>query len=154
MTDLSESYERLEFLGDAVLDMRKCLLFYPSPLHTFKLIVCAVVVVQSFFADEEKWSPHSMTMIKVSTPDLLPSQVLLTSRLQSSMVSNRVLAIICIESGLYRFLLHNTPHLSQSIKSFVEELEACKRDAQNDLQRLKYWSNLQAPKVCSDCGII
>ncbi|KAF8609137.1 hypothetical protein BDV93DRAFT_517997 [Ceratobasidium sp. AG-I] len=110
-TDLSESYERLEFLGDAVLDM---------------------IVVQSFFADEEKWSPHSMTMIK------------------SSMVSNRVLAIICVESGLYRFLLHNTPHLTHSVKSFVEELEACKRDAQNDLQRLKYWSNLQAPKALGD----
>lgn len=63
------------------------------------------------------------------------------------MVSNRALAIICVESGLYRFLLHSAPHLTQSIKSFVEELEGCKRDAQNDSQRLKYWSNLQAPKV-------
>ncbi|KAG8687902.1 hypothetical protein FRC08_011712 [Ceratobasidium sp. 394] len=41
----SESYERLEFLGDSVLDM---------------------LVVQSFFADEEKWSPHGMTLIKAS----------------------------------------------------------------------------------------
>ncbi|KAG9123792.1 hypothetical protein FRC07_013941 [Ceratobasidium sp. 392] len=107
----SESYERLEFLGDSVLDM---------------------LVVQSFFADEEKWSPHDMTLIK------------------SSMVSNRVLAIICVESGLHRFLLHDKPSLIQNIKSFVEEVEAGKREAQNDSQRTKHWSNLRAPKELGD----
>ncbi|KAG8781886.1 hypothetical protein FRC12_021420 [Ceratobasidium sp. 428] len=107
----SESYERLEFLGDSVLDM---------------------LVVQSFFADEEKWSPHGMTLIK------------------SSMVSNRVLAIICVESGLHRFLLHDKPSLTQNIKSFVEEVEAGKREAQTDSQRTKHWSNLRAPKELGD----
>jgi endoribonuclease Dicer len=64
-------------------------------------------------------------------------------------VSNRALAIICVESGLHRFLMHDTPHLTQSIKSFVEEIEACKHEAKTDAQRLKYWSTLQAPKVKS-----
>ncbi|KAG8743606.1 hypothetical protein FRC10_011669 [Ceratobasidium sp. 414] len=107
----SESYERLEFLGDSVLDM---------------------LVVQSFFADEEKWSPHGMTLIK------------------SSMVSNRVLAIICVESGLHRFLLHDKPSLTQSIKNFVGAVEAGKREAQTDSQRIKRWSNLKAPKELGD----
>lgn len=114
-----------------------------------QLNICVAVVVQSFFADEEKWSPHGMTLIKVSGLSWAHLQAKLKPRTktQSSMVSNRALAIICVESGLHRFLLHDKPNLTQSIKSFVEELEACKRDAQNDSQRLKYWSSLQAPKV-------
>ncbi|KAG9095108.1 hypothetical protein FRC06_010118 [Ceratobasidium sp. 370] len=107
----SESYERLEFLGDSVLDM---------------------LVVQSFFADEEKWSPHGMTLIK------------------SSMVSNRVLAIICVESGLHRFLLHDKQSLTEQIKNFVGEVEAGKREAQTDSQRTKHWSSLRAPKELGD----
>ncbi|CAE6441045.1 unnamed protein product [Rhizoctonia solani] len=107
----SESYERLEFLGDAVLDM---------------------LVVQSFFSDEEKWSPHHMTLIK------------------SSMVSNRALAIICIESGLHRYLMHDMNSLAQSIVSFIDEVEKCKQMAQTDSQRLKYWSKLVAPKALGD----
>lgn len=66
---------------------------------------------------------------------------------QSSMVSNRALAVICVESGLHRFLMHDAPHLTKHIKSFVEEIEACKQEAKTDSQRLKYWSTLQAPKV-------
>ncbi|KAJ1311188.1 hypothetical protein OPQ81_009689 [Rhizoctonia solani] len=111
MARCSESYERLEFLGDAVLDM---------------------LVVQSFFSDEEKWSPHNMTLIK------------------STMVSNRALAIICIESGLHRYLMHDMSSLAQSIIFFIEEVEACKRVAQTDAQRLKYWSKLVAPKALGD----
>ncbi|QRV75969.1 endoribonuclease Dicer [Ceratobasidium sp. AG-Ba] len=107
----SESYERLEFLGDSILDM---------------------LVVQSFFADPEKWSPHCMTLIK------------------SSMVSNRVLAIICVESGLHRFLLHDKPTLAQNIKNFVEEVERGKREAQTSPERIRYWSKLRAPKELGD----
>ncbi|CAE6432434.1 unnamed protein product [Rhizoctonia solani] len=111
MARCSESYERLEFLGDAVLDM---------------------LVVQSFFSDEEKWSPHNMTLIK------------------SSMVSNRALAIICVESGLHRYLMHDINSLAQSIISFIEEVETRKHIAQTDAQRLKLWSKLVAPKALGD----
>ncbi|KAH7344745.1 hypothetical protein B0J17DRAFT_636693 [Rhizoctonia solani] len=111
MARCSESYERLEFLGDAVLDM---------------------LVVQSFFSDEEKWSPHNMTLIK------------------SSMVSNRALAIICVESGLHRYLMHDMNSLAQSIVSFIKEVETCKQIAQTDAQRLKRWSKLVAPKALGD----
>ncbi|ELU41905.1 dicer-like protein 1 [Rhizoctonia solani AG-1 IA] len=111
MARSSESYERLEFLGDAVLDM---------------------LVVQSFFSDEEEWSPHSMTLIK------------------SSMVSNRALAIICIESGLHQYLMHDINSLAQSIVTFIDEVQKCKQIARTDAQRLKYWSKLVAPKALGD----
>ncbi|KDN36026.1 hypothetical protein RSAG8_11112, partial [Rhizoctonia solani AG-8 WAC10335] len=111
MARCSESYERLEFLGDAILDM---------------------LVVQSFFSDEEQWSPHNMTLLK------------------SSMVSNRALAIICVESGLHRYLIHDMNSLAQSIVSFIEEVEECKQKAQTDAQRLKHWSKLVAPKALGD----
>ncbi|KDN36025.1 hypothetical protein RSAG8_11111, partial [Rhizoctonia solani AG-8 WAC10335] len=111
MARCSESYERLEFLGDAILDM---------------------LVVQSFFSDEEQWSPHNMTLLK------------------SSMVSNRALAIICVESGLHRYLIHDMNSLAQSIVSFIEEVEECKQKAQTDAQRLKHWSKLAAPKALGD----
>ncbi|CAE7125714.1 unnamed protein product [Rhizoctonia solani] len=111
MAKRSESYERLEFLGDAILDM---------------------LVVQSFFSDEEKWSPHNMTLLK------------------GSMVSNRALAIICIESGLHRYLIHDVNSLTQSIVSFIKAVEECKQKAQTDAQRLKLWSKLVAPKALGD----
>ncbi|CUA73992.1 endoribonuclease Dicer [Rhizoctonia solani] len=107
----SESYERLEFLGDSILDM---------------------LVVQSFFSDEEQWSPHNMTLLK------------------SSMVSNRALAVICVESGLHRYLIHDINSLARTIVSFIEAVESCKQKAQTDAQRLKYWSKLVAPKVLGD----
>ncbi|CAE6447858.1 unnamed protein product, partial [Rhizoctonia solani] len=111
MARCSESYERLEFLGDAILDM---------------------LVVQSFFSDQEEWSPHSMTLLK------------------SSMVSNRALAVICVESGLHQYLIHDMNSLTKSIVSFIKAVEARKQEAQTDTQRLRYWSKLVAPKALGD----
>ncbi|QRW19106.1 endoribonuclease Dicer [Rhizoctonia solani] len=88
---------------------------------------CAIVLL-----DEEEWSPHSMTLIK------------------SSMVSNRALAIICIESGLHQYLMHDTNSLAQSIVTFIDEVQKCKQIARTDAQRLKYWSKLVAPKALGD----
>ena len=63
------------------------------------------------------------------------------------MVSNRALAIICIESGLHQYLMHDINSLAQSIVTFIDEVQKCKHIAQTDAQRLKYWSKLVAPKV-------
>ncbi|CAE6449693.1 unnamed protein product [Rhizoctonia solani] len=111
MARCSESYERLEFLGDAVLDM---------------------LVVQSFFSDEEKWSPHNMTLIKASSI----GWILIIKRLK-----------LYVRVPWFRTV---PSRLSALNRVYTEAVEACKQKALTDAQRLKYWSKLVAPKALGD----
>lgn len=108
------SYERLEFLGDAVLDF----------------------LVVSFF--KEKYS------------DLDAGGA---SAIKHAAVSNASLAVLCMEMGLYRFLMHSNKALGEAITLFRQDLEQAKEEAENVCHENKlkvYWNKLKPPKVLAD----
>lgn len=108
------SYERLEFLGDAILDF----------------------MVVSFF--------------KVKYPDLDAGGA---TAIKHSAVSNASLAVLCMEIGLYRFLMHSNKPLGEAIASFREDLEERKKESEmnSNGNRIKaYWNKLKPPKVLAD----
>lgn len=69
------------------------------------------------------------------------------------MVSNSVLAAICVWSGLYKHLLYESYVLANSIQEYVSKLaakqaseyEAAERESRAPGQ---YWLDMEPPKVC------
>jgi endoribonuclease Dicer len=69
------------------------------------------------------------------------------------MVSNSVLAAICVWSGLYKHLLYESYVLANSIREYVTKLaakQACEYEAAERESRApgQYWLDLEPPKVC------
>nr|GAT54023.1 predicted protein [Mycena chlorophos] len=108
------SYERLEFIGDAILEL---------------------LVVRNIFEQDAKLSPGDLTMLK------------------GSMVSNRTLAAICIETGLYEHVML-APALYSSVRLYAQALEKARSDEFGSVAEGRptgqYWQEIDAPKVLSD----
>ncbi|KAL4075936.1 hypothetical protein J3A83DRAFT_4088626 [Scleroderma citrinum] len=109
-------YERLEFIGDAILDF---------------------MVVRYIFGRDEKLSPGAMTMLK------------------GAMVSNSVLAAVCVSSGLYKHLHYDSYPLGSSFAAYVERLELRRLQEIESATRQErspgqYWLDIEPPKALSD----
>ncbi|KAF7313697.1 hypothetical protein HMN09_00526500 [Mycena chlorophos] len=105
------SYERLEFIGDAILEL---------------------LVVRNIFEQDAKLSPGDLTMLK------------------GSMVSNRTLAAICIETGLYEHVML-APALYSSVRLYAQALEKARSDEFGSVAEGRptgqYWQEIDAPKA-------
>ncbi|KAF7352866.1 hypothetical protein MVEN_01253600 [Mycena venus] len=108
----SVSYERLEFIGDAVLEF---------------------LVLRHVFESNPKLSPGGLTLLK------------------GAMVSNSILAAICVASGLHKHLLVAN-QLASSVTDYIGKLET-KQAEEYELARLEkrspgqYWQEIEPPKA-------
>ncbi|EJT97649.1 ribonuclease III [Dacryopinax primogenitus] len=109
-------YERLEFIGDAILDFVTVRLLYMrwGELH-------------------EGW----LTMLK------------------GAIVSNAALAAFCVDLGLHHYIIHDSPHLVETVSSYAKEITKAKEEdlaaaAAEDRAPGEYWVTLEPPKVLSD----
>lgn len=69
------------------------------------------------------------------------------------MVSNSLLAAICVWSGLYKHLLYESYVLANSIREYVTKLaakQASEYEAAEQESRApgQYWLDIEPPKVC------
>lgn len=104
----SPCYQRLEFLGDAILDF---------------------MVIRYLFARYPDADPGIITDLK------------------DSCVNNHILGIVCIETGLYRHIIHYSGKLIRAIEFFVSEVEETKARGEAVGE---YWVDFNIPKVLSD----
>ncbi|CAO3607529.1 unnamed protein product [Mucor fragilis] len=104
----SPCYQRLEFLGDAILDF---------------------MVIRYLFAKYPDADPGIITDLK------------------DSCVNNHILGIVCIETGLYRHIIHYSGKLIRAIEYFVREVEETKAKGEAVGE---YWVDFNIPKVLSD----
>ncbi|KAG8990004.1 hypothetical protein FRB90_001977, partial [Tulasnella sp. 427] len=107
-----ETYERLEFLGDGVLDF---------------------LTVQYLYDKYPDQGPGKMTAMKNFLVSLTP------------------LSVICVESGLGKYLIYGSPDLRRRIDEFEAALSAARtaahqRAMQDGLGLRDYWHGLSAPK--------
>ncbi|KAF8322084.1 hypothetical protein DL93DRAFT_2051002 [Clavulina sp. PMI_390] len=109
-------YERLEFLGDAVLDY---------------------LVIGHIFDLYGSLSPGALTLLK------------------GSMVTNLVLAALCVEIGLYKYMIFENDALGKEIEDYVAQIQRAQaleyKIADNE-GRLpgQYWVDIEPPKPLSD----
>lgn len=104
----SPCYQRLEFLGDAILDF---------------------MVIRYLFAKYPDADPGIITDLK------------------DSCVNNHILGIVCIETGLYRHIIHYSGKLIRAIEFFVSEVDEAKANGEAVGE---YWVDFNIPKVLSD----
>lgn len=104
----SPCYQRLEFLGDAILDF---------------------MVIRYLFAKYPDADPGIITDLK------------------DSCVNNHILGIVCIETGLYKHIIHYSGKLVRAIEYFVNEVNETK---ENGEAVGEYWVDFNIPKVLSD----
>ncbi|KDQ07466.1 hypothetical protein BOTBODRAFT_180654 [Botryobasidium botryosum FD-172 SS1] len=109
-------YERLEFLGDAILDF---------------------LVVRHIFDLYGQLSPGALTLLK------------------GAMVSNSVLAAICVHKKFYELLIHESPSLAGSIHEYIEVLNVAKEKEEQNARKEgrsagQFWSDVEPPKALSD----
>ena len=108
------SYERLEFLGDAVLDF----------------------LVVSFFKDK--------------FPGLNESG---WTTLKSNAVSNASLGVLCVQTGLFSILRHDSADMADAIAVFDADMCEAKRQAEAASQGDElepFWLKLKPPKALAD----
>ncbi|KAG6900909.1 hypothetical protein C0993_004346 [Termitomyces sp. T159_Od127] len=108
--------ERLEFIGDAILDF---------------------LVVRYLYEQEQQLAPGGLTLLK------------------AAMVSNSVLAAICVQSGLHKYFLHRSQPLESSIRDYAAKLEASRigeyqAAASDGRPPGQFWLELTAPKSLPD----
>jgi endoribonuclease Dicer len=104
----SPCYQRLEFLGDAILDF---------------------LVIRYLFSKYPDGDPGLITDLK------------------DSCVNNHVLGIICIETGLYKHIIHYSGKLIRAIEVFHGEVQEAKEKGEAVGE---YWTDFNIPKVLSD----
>ncbi|KAL0070846.1 Dicer-like protein 1 [Marasmius tenuissimus] len=129
------SYNRLEFIGDAILEFSKAI-YFSLPQYG-ELDFRVSVVVRNLFDRNQRSTPGALTMLK------------------GAMVSNSALAAVSVRSGLYRHLQFQASHLSNSIHTYVttlkqketEEYSAALREGRSPGQ---YWHDLEPPKPLAD----
>ncbi|KAI8876441.1 dicer-2 protein [Backusella circina FSU 941] len=101
-------YQRLEFLGDAILDF---------------------LVVRYLYYKYTKADPGKIAELK------------------DSCVNNHILAVICLETGLYKHIIHYSGRIIQSIRDFENQIREIQA---SDKCTGEYWREVNTPKVLSD----
>ncbi|KAK9768192.1 Dicer-like protein 1 [Basidiobolus ranarum] len=104
-------YQRLEFLGDAVLDFLVVSYIYDKYTHS---------------------TPAEITNLK------------------SASVSNTFLSVVSHSLGLHKHLVHFSSLLDMNITEFVNQLEKCKSQAEEQGSNNQYWLHLNPPKAIAD----
>ncbi|GAA5800244.1 hypothetical protein HPULCUR_005669 [Helicostylum pulchrum] len=104
----SPCYQRLEFLGDAILDF---------------------LVIRYLFDKYPNADPGIITDLK------------------DSCVNNHILGIICIETKLYKHIIHYSGKLVRAIEVFQNEVQEAKDSGEAIGE---YWVDFNIPKVLSD----
>lgn len=104
----SPCYQRLEFLGDAILDF---------------------LVIRYLFSKYPDADPGIITDLK------------------DSCVNNHILGIICIETKLYKHIIHYSGRLVRAIEVFQNEVQEAKDSGEAVGE---YWVDFNIPKVLSD----
>ncbi|BFZ60194.1 Dicer-like protein 1 [Saitoella coloradoensis] len=100
-------YQRLEFLGDALLETTVLLYFL------------------------KRYPNHSEGRL---------------TELKSAMVSNKILAALCVRLGLHSYINHFSAALPNAVNEYVTDLEYHRLDHAEK----EYWLDLDAPKFLSD----
>ena len=75
------------------------------------------------------------------------------------MVTNTALATICIESGLYKHIIHTSTTLASSIEVYKEHLDRARAleyqlaDTEGRMPG-QYWVDIEPPKVTSNIPLV
>lgn len=122
-------YERLEFLGDAILD------FCKSSVCSGNLIAeLRKVVIRHIFDLHGRLTPGALTLLK------------------GAMVSNSILAAVSVHYGLHHFLQIESDAVKRAIDVYIPELEEKQRAEYEDAEKEgrlpgQYWLEVEPPKV-------
>ena len=98
---LTVSYQRLEFLGDAVLGDSFSADYLPDPSAHIDSSFSDYLVTRFYFDDERKYSPAGLTDLRSAT------------------VNNATFAVLAVRHGFHHFLKHMSPTLEFSLDKFI-----------------------------------
>ena len=98
---LTVSYQRLEFLGDAVLGDSFSADYLPDPSAQIDSSFSDYRVTRVYFDDERKYSPAGLTDLRSAT------------------VNNATFAVLAVRHGFHHFLKHMSPTLEFSLDKFI-----------------------------------
>lgn len=117
-------YQRLEFLGDSLLDMASInFLFHRHPNR----------------------DPQWLTEHKVGDSSLFPHLALRNDTSQMAMVSNKFLAALSVKLEFHKHLRSNTSVIEAQNREYVMEVKEAEKEAKGARD---YWTNTkQPPKV-------
>lgn len=114
-------YQRLEFLGDALLDMASInFLFHRHP-------------------DKD---PQWLTEHKVKIHSIMRIRKLMLTFLQMAMVSNKFLAALSVKLGFHKHLRFNGTVIEYQNREYVGEIEEAERECRGARD---YWTNTKSP---------
>jgi hypothetical protein len=111
------------------------------------------VTIRHIYARDSQPPPGAMSVLKVCLGSAaLPVVQGQTTLLQSAMCNNRALAAVCVSSGLYKHLMHESDSLAVSIQAYASTIEVKRKgeerlSATQGRSRGQYWLQVEAPKV-------
>ena len=121
-----------------------------SYISHVKLVYLAVVIGHIFDLYGQL-SPGALTLLKVDD-FMLKQRTFLNKNFQGAMVTNTALATICVETELYKYIIHDSQTLQTSIDEYVRELKKA-RNMEYQLAESEgrmpgqYWVDVEPPKV-------
>jgi endoribonuclease Dicer len=142
-------YERLEFLGDAILDFCEGNFFYANG------VLMHYSGNTAYFRSTRKAISWSIDVAKGIFN--LSSYIDALTSCQGAMVSNSALAAISVYYGLHKFVILESESVKKSINEYVPEIEekqraeyaAAKEEGRSPGQ---YWLDVEPPKACDKQG--
>ncbi|PPQ92348.1 LOW QUALITY PROTEIN: hypothetical protein CVT25_008698 [Psilocybe cyanescens] len=146
----STSYERLEFIGDAILDFSSYLLIF---MMLCPLMLHILLIIRHIFDRDQQLAPGALTMLKACCHHV--KSAVITRVNHGAMVSNSALAAVCVWSGLQEHLLFESPNLAASIEAYINELKE-RQEKEYTLAEQEgrtpgqYWLDIEPPKALSD----
>ncbi|KAL8687466.1 MAG: hypothetical protein Q9218_006367 [Villophora microphyllina] len=118
------SYQRLEFLGDSLLDM---------------------ACVNFIFHRHPDRDPQWLTEHKVRTGPPIPEQMLADRLTQMAMVSNKFLAAVSVKLGFHKHLRFSSPAIEFQNREYAQEIEEAERESNGARD---YWTTTKNPPKC------